>query len=343
MRALTKCPEVELILAVNTSKGLIRYLQTVRTLLKVKYSNNPDAFILGFRGHELFWLVRLLVWGKPLIFDALMSPYAALRYENKSGFLGRLLAPFIRWLESSALARSDLILTDTQLHIDYFVQEFGLPAEKIMAVPVGAEENLTNELVDEKQSDVFTVLFYGSFLPLHGVETIIRAASLLKTLPIRFDFIGGNKMQIKQLHALCRQWGVRQYTHRIWVPFDQLVSTEIPKADLCLGGPFGDTPQARRVITTKTSQCLALAKPVVVGAINEDIGLEDKVNCLLVEQDRPEALAGAIRWGYEHRQSLDILGSQGQMLYRRRLSLEVIASRLKKAINQLITERRLES
>jgi len=337
-----RCPRIELFLAVNISKGFARYFQTVWALLKIRFTKNPDVYILGFRGHELFWLVRMLVWRKPLIFDALMSPSAALQYENKSGRLGRFFAPFARWLESAILDHSDLVITDTQLHADYFVQEFGLAPGKIVSVPVGAEENTINEPAEGLQTRRFSVLFYGSFLSLHGVEVIVHAASLLQALPIRFDFIGGNEAQIKQLHALCRQKGVRQYTHRVWVTFDQLVRTEIPNAGLCLGGPFGDTPQARRVITTKTYQCLALAKPVVIGSIAEKTGFVDKVNCLLVEQGCPEALAKAIAWGYEHKGHLSELGVRGQALYQDRLSLKIITAQLEKAIDQVISSREQE-
>lgn len=339
MAALMRCDGIELIPAVNTRKGLFRYFETLWAVLKVKHTKEPDVYILGFRGHEIFWLIRLLVWRKPLIFDALMSPYAALRYENKSGRFGRVLAPVVWWLESSALAHSDLLLTDTQLHVDYFVQAFGLNVDKFIAVPVGAEEAVVENALLAKPDRLFTVLFYGSFLPLHGVEIIVLAAALLKELPIRFEFIGGNKAQIKQFHSLCQQKGVQKYTHRAWVPFDQLIHAEIPNADLCLGGPFGDTPQARRVITTKTSQCLALAKTVVIGAIAEKKGFEDKVNCLLVEQGDPEALAKAICWGFEHKEQLNELGRRGHELYQERLSLKVIAVRLEKAIDQIIIER----
>jgi len=332
MAALKRHPGIELIPAVNKSKGAGRYFQTVWALLKVRYKKNPDIYILGFRGHELFWLVRVLVWRNPLIFDALMSPYAALRYENKSGRLGRVLAPIVRWIESTALKHSDMLITDTQLHVDYFVQEFGVSRGGILSVPVGADEVAIKEPSEAKPDGIFTVLFYGSFLPLHGVEVIIRAASFLQELPIRFDFIGGNKAQIKQLHKLCLGLGVHVYTHRAWVPFDQLVHTEIPNADLCLGGPFGNTPQARRVVTTKTSQCLALAKPVVIGVIDEDVGLEDKVNCLLVNQGSASSLADAILWGYEHNNRLNDIGARGQTLYQQRLSNKVILEQMEKVL-----------
>lgn len=335
--ALSRCVGFEIILATNTSKGVLRYLQTAIALIKAKIQKKPDIYILGFRGHEIFWLIRWITKGKPLIFDALMSPYAALKFENKSGRIGNILAPIVRVLETQALKKSDVVLTDTRLHQDFYKQQFAVAESKIFALPVGAQEAGIKEAPCKSHPNHFTVLFYGSFLPLHGVDVIVQAAGLLRAYPIHFQFIGGKPKQLAQLHDLCRTHQVTRYQHRLWVPFEQLIKQEIHQASLCLGGPFGNTPQAQRVITTKTSQCLALGRPTVVGEINEAIGFKDKVNCLLVAQGDPQALADSIRWCFDNAQKLTEIGQKGQALYQDTLSVPVIAKQLEAIIKQAIT------
>jgi glycosyltransferase involved in cell wall biosynthesis len=337
VRAMGECGDIELFEARNHSTGLRRYFETWATLLRLKRKHKPDLYVLGFRGHEMFWPVRWLSLGKPLVFDALMSPSAALGEEKKAGMLGQLFAPVMRWLELGILRNADLVLTDTQQHVDFYVQQFGLPRSKLLAVPVGAAELPigADKQMRHSGDDGFSVLFYGSMLPLHGVDVIVAAAAQLKDLPIRFDFIGGSAKQTRHLRQLCARHDITQYTHRNWVPLDELVSKEIPCADLCLGGPFGGTPQARRVITSKTSQALALGKVTVIGAIDEDIGLRDKHNCLLVPQANPQALAAALRWAFEKRSELPEIGMRGQVLYREKLSVHVIAQRLCLALRTL--------
>lgn len=331
--ALAGSDDVQLVLAVNCSRGIRRYWETLRALLHARRQFDPDVYILGFRGHELAWLVRWLTRRKPLVIDALMSPYAAMAEEGKLGMPGRLVAPLWRRYEAAILHAADAVLTDTQLHADFLQARFRIPARKIFVIPVGAVEH--EELPEnssltatESHHPAFRVLFYGSFLPLHGVDTIVDAAARVGDLPVEFDFIGGTPTQARQLHALCATRGVRRYRHRDWVPFDQLLQHDIPRADLCLGGPFGNTPQARRVVTGKTSQCLALGKPTVVGRIDEDWGFVHKVNCLLVEQGDAAQLATAIRWSHGHPAELAAIGQRGQLLYARRLSTAVIVQRL---------------
>jgi len=338
LKALRACPNVKLSVARNTRTGIGRYIETWRALRRLRIRSAPDVYVLGFRGHEFFWPLRWLSEGKPLLFDALMSPYAALRDERKGNLARRVLARLLYPIERSAMRHADLVLTDTQLHVDFYARTFGLPVQHFFALPVGAVELATNaEVSPQGGHKPFSVLFYGSFLPLHGMAVIIAAAALLTDLPIQFDFIGGSKAQARSLRDLCEASGVTNFTYRRWVELDQLLHKDIPNADLCLGGPFGDTPQARRVITTKTSQCLALGKATVIGEIDEDYGFVDRSNCLLVPQADAGALAASIRWSFENRALLPELGARGRDAYQERLSISVIATHLQSALTRLAT------
>jgi glycosyltransferase involved in cell wall biosynthesis len=336
LEALRACPNVKLSIARNARPGIGRYIETWRALRRLRTCSAPDVYVLGFRGHEFFWPLRWLSEGKPLLFDALMSPYAALRDERTDNLVRRILAWLLYPLERSTMRHADLVLTDTQLHVDFYARTFGLPVQHLFALPVGAIELATNVVVSpQRDHKPFSVLFYGSFLPLHGMAVIVAAAALLTDLPIQFDFIGGSKAQARGLRDLCKASGVTNFTYRRWVELDQLLLKDIPNADLCLGGPFGDTPQARRVITTKTSQCLALGKATVIGEIDEDYGFVDRRNCLLVPQGDAGALAASIRWSFENRALLPELGARGRDAYQERLSISVIATHLQAALTQL--------
>jgi glycosyltransferase involved in cell wall biosynthesis len=325
---LAAAEEVELTLAFNHSAGLARYWETIRALLRARRQTDPQVYVLAFRGHEIAWLVRWLATGKPLVFDALMSPYSAFTDESKHGRLGRWVARFWRRFERGLLHSADVVLTDTAAHALYYQSEFGIPAAKLLQVPVGAVERFNSPPTRASADAPLRVLFYGSFLPLHGINVILEAAARVADLPIDFHFIGGNQAQVAQFTKYSASLGVQRYTHRRWVAFDELLEREIPAADLCLGGPFGGTPQACRVVTGKTQQSLALGKATVIGNIPEEMGFVDKVNCLLVEQNNPEALGLAIRWAHENRDALSVIGQAGHDLYARRFSTRTISEQL---------------
>lgn len=336
LAALRSGNGIEVVVARNQHTGMRRYFETWKALRQLRTKCAPDIYVLGFRGHEIFWPIRWLTRGKPLIFDAMMSPYAALRDEHSGSLVRRCFAALIYHFERMMLRRADLVLTDTRLHSEFYARTFALPLQHFYAVPVGAIELKTvTKASAPNEDDAFSVLFYGSFLPLHGVHIIVDAAAQLVDLPIRFDFIGGNKSQATRLHHHCQTLGVTNFTYRRWVPFEELLEHAIPEADLCLGGPFGGSPQARRVVTGKTSQCLALGKATVIGRINENYGFTDRLNCLVVEQSHAGALAETIRWAYDNRARLPEIGAKGRALYAKRLSTEVIATRLASALQRL--------
>lgn len=344
LRALRETAGIEVFEAINHSTNAARYYETFRKVREIKQQFDPDVYVLGFRGHEFYWVLRHLVGKKPIILDALMSPYASLSRERKHGEIGAIAAMGWKSIESSVLKDADLVLTDTLAHCKLFEHEFSVASSKLLPIPVGAEEpepchEQPSREAECRPKPLMTALFYGSFLPLHGVDIILEAASRLRDLPIRFDFIGGDSRQSSKLVATCAKLGITRYTHQQWMEFDELINTAIPDADICLGGPFGNTDQARRVITGKTSQCLALGKPTIIGEIDEKHGFVDKEHCLLVPQGNPEALAEALRWAYSHREQLVVIGEQGRAIYAERLSIKVIGHRLGKAICDLVPNR----
>ena len=85
---LASVDSVSLALAMNRSAGIGRYREAIRDLLRIRRELDPDIYILAFRGHEIAWLVRWLTRGRLFVFDAMMSPYAALAVERIFGLAG---------------------------------------------------------------------------------------------------------------------------------------------------------------------------------------------------------------------------------------------------------------
>jgi len=339
--ALKSLPEIELIEARNTRPGLLRYVETLLRLFLARLSKEPDCYILGFRGHEFFWLIRLLTLGKPLILDQMMSPYDSLTRERKMISVGGLLDRVLYSYERFALRKADLILTDTSLHQDYLSRLFGIPSKKIHPVCMGADESIfcppPSDRKQQSREGFFRCLFYGSFLPLHGMDVILKAAALLREEPVHFEIIGGKGKALRNFQILGRQLGIKKLSHECWVDYERLPE-RIADADLCLAGPFGGTGQAKRIITGKAFQCLAMGKPVVIGEITADEGMQNRVNCLIVKQGNAKELAEAIRWGLHNQEALAAIGRRGRDLYEDRFSLPRIRDELRESLRCLFPD-----
>jgi len=374
--SLRKIPEYEIVTAINTRRGILRFVETLLKLLWVRFAENPDIYILGFRGQEIFTPVRLLTLGKPLIYDHFVCGYDSIVNESKFEWLKisekSILAKLLWWAEKTILNNADFILEDTKLHEDLAIKLFGIDPNKIDYVFVGTDEgkfknlgieelrngkefgNLEREELRNNEpclhasmppclhasmppSHHFTIFYYGDFHLLHGFEYIFETAKKLRDLPIYFT-VGVGKAKGKRAREFLRQVDAEnlpnfEYLH--WIPFEKLPDY-IRDADLCLGGPFGGTGQARRVIGGKTFQFLAMGKTTVIGKLDWDVGFRDKENCLLVDQADASQLEDAILWAYNNQGRLGEIGRKGRELYDRQFSNKEIAKKLKTIIEGLM-------
>lgn len=321
---------------INRKTGWWRYIEALSKLALVRLTQRPDFYILGFRGYETYWPVRLLTWGKPLILDHMMSPYDSLLHEKKRVKPGGLVDKLIYHYERGILRNASGVLTDTINHQRFFAQLFRLDESRFHPVYVSADENLFRPVPTIRKKSRFQIFFYGSFLPLHGVRHVLSAATLLRDLPVEFHLVGGHKTDLNQFHRQISRMKLANVVHTPWIEYYELPNA-IAQADLCLGGPFGNTGQAQRIITGKTYQFLAMAKPTVVGRIEPNQGFVDKHNCLLVPQADAQALANAIRWAFSNQDALADIATQGHALYQERFSTYQISQTLKDVIHEILS------
>lgn len=246
-------------------------IRHIRLFFKLITQYRPhDVIFVGFYGYLLVFLARLLS-RRPLVFDAYLSTYNTLCFDRKRFAPHSLVGRMAFWLDKLACQLADVVILDTRAHLGYFVDTYQLPPEKFAVLYLGCDEELFFPR-KERKSDSFTVFYYGSFLPLQGIEYIVRAASLL--LPEReivFE-IAGHGMQYAEIRALAESLGCSNIKFVEWIPYTELPE-HIARASICLGGHFSDTTKAQNVISTKTYQFLAMAKPTIVGACqaNEEI------------------------------------------------------------------------
>lgn len=315
----------------NTSTGVKRYFETLWRLTKVRFTKNPDVYVLTFRGYETLPLVRLITAGKKLLYDEFINPLEWFAYEHHKFAPDSLPAKVMRGVFRWYGRRSALILTDTQSHADFSADLMQLPIDHYAAIPVGTDE-LTFKPAKPKKHAGFRVLYYGNMLPLHGVEYVLDAAVQLASRDdITFHLVGGKK-PTEDLIEQAKAAGAH-IDYDKWVDYGKLPEV-FAKTDLCLGGPFGGTVQSQFVVTGKTYQFMAAARPAVVGENHETHIFKDKKDALVVPQADAEALKDTILWAANHPDELAKIGEAGRALYEAKFSSQQIAADLKRLFRQ---------
>ncbi|MCA9921174.1 MAG: glycosyltransferase, partial [Anaerolineales bacterium] len=142
-------------------------------------------------------------------------------------------------------------------------------------------------------NDYFRVLYYGTFIPLHGIETMLQAAALLQEHPsIQFDFYGDGQEKAKAEH-LAKELTLENVHFCGWIDKERLPD-EIAKSHICLG-VFGTTKQSRCTIQNKIWEGMMMQRPVITGdadTIREELTHQEHV--YLVERANPGALADGV-------------------------------------------------
>ncbi|HSX44676.1 MAG TPA: hypothetical protein VLF39_00990 [Candidatus Saccharimonadales bacterium] len=333
-RALALNQSIEITIIKNRQTNWLRYPEVMVKLIWLRLTQRPDIYVLTFRGYEILPFVKLLSWPRPLIYDEFVNPLEWLAEPRPEFWVKLIPKSLLKRFYRQLLNGCRYVLADTDVHADYSSKLLALPQEKFVALPVSTDENLFLRLGNEslKTTTKFSVFYYGNMLPLHGLEYVLAAAETLKDRPIEFRIIGGNQRTQMMIDKAVGQGANIKY--QSWVKFDKLPPI-IQQADLCLGGPFGNTNQAKYVITGKTYQFLASSKPTLVGNNLASDLFKDKNNCLKVPLADSHALVEAIIWAFDHPKQLNQIGKSGQKLYLVNFSNKILADKLNKLIKQL--------
>ncbi len=320
--AVKGLPWVKVFVIKNKHLGMLRYPEVAYKILRNRCIENPDTYLLTFRGYEMLPWLLLVATGKRVIFDEFINAFEWVAYEHKIFDPQSTLGKVFNAVYGFLLRHCDVILTDTDAHAAISSKLSAVPKHRYLSVPVSADEALFFPAEKKFQSSSFNVFFYGNVLPLHGINIMVDAALQLKNeLDINFIFIGGKpEHQTAIEHAI---YGGARIVYKKYVPLAELPAY-IYRASLCLGGPFGDTFQSQYVVTGKTYQFLAAGVPTVIGASQASGMFRDKENSLVVPQGDPYALATAILWAHQHPESLAAMGKAGRQLYEDAFSNQIV-------------------
>jgi glycosyltransferase involved in cell wall biosynthesis len=311
-----------------------RSLQIALRALPRLAAQRYDLIFVGFYGHLLMLLVGQLS-RIPIVFDAFLSTYDTLCFDRRICAPNSASGRLAFWLDQTTSRRADRVLLDTDLHADYFHATFGTLRERLCALPVGCNESLFYPRPMAKRDNTTHVLFYTTYLPLHGVDTVIRAAAQLRgERDLRFTLLGAGP-GLAEARRLTDNQQAYNVTFAPPVPIKTLPDY-IAVADIVLGGHFGTSAKANRVIPGKLYQILALGRPLIAGdtPANRTL-LAEGIQARLCNPADPDALATILLQLHRDPEQRARLGAAGRALYLQRCSEAVITEQLRTLIAEV--------
>jgi len=258
-----------------------------------------EVVMVGYLGQ----LDVLVLWpfaklrGVKLVWDAFLSLHDTVVNDRKLCRPASITARLLYWWEWLACRAADRVILDTRAHAAFFERHYRLAPGKTGSVFVGVEPEKfqpSKSQGHQEASRPLSVLFYGQYIPLHGIPIIVEAARLLEDVAVEFTLVGSGQEQAL-VEEMLEAHPLPSLRCIAWVEYERLHQL-IDGADLCLG-IFGDSDKAGRVIPNKVFQVLQSEKPLITRnskAIRELLhpGIP---GIFLIEPASPQALARVIR------------------------------------------------
>lgn len=283
----------EVLIIGSTSSSYVKRLITIFGKLITTSLKKYDEVFIGFAPQLVLPVCGWKFRNKKITIDFFISVYDTMVQDRKKIKNNSILARLIHWLDEVTLKKADRVIGDTKAHVAYFAEEFKIAKDKFEVLYLEADKEIYYPRKIEKKVELknkFVVLYFGTILPLQGVEVVLEAINHLKDKEDIFFWIIG---PLSGKEKIIENSSVRLDK---WLPQKELADA-IGMADLCLAGHFNpDIDKAERTIPGKAYIYNAMEKKIVLGdtKANRELFSEQEDKYYFVERGNAVALAQMI-------------------------------------------------
>ncbi|ACT95224.1 glycosyltransferase [Dyadobacter fermentans] len=241
-------------------------------------------------------------------------------------------------LDRNAILSSDRTIFLNGSEAEYYTRLLDIKLSdirySIVPLCVDARQKAANPFANGT-TDKLTICWWGSYIPLHGLDKIIEAAHLLSKIMSDFEFVlfGNDDEKAMPFRNKIRELGIENF-----VKIDnsksfhngQLEPFLVSRCDIALGG-FGDSEKAKNVFLNKVADAFAFGIPVLsmkTKAMDTLLSGDDIVIC----DNQPQAIVDAVTALKMDRERLKKIGENGYNRYLDTFSYEAFKSRVKGVI-----------
>lgn len=317
---------------------ILNYLSfTVSATIAALFGPKPDLVFVESQPLSLGLVAILMKWVRrvPYIYNI---PDLQIEVAKEMDFVGNsLILKISKYLEDFFMKQSWKISTVTEAFMTH-IHERGIEKNKITYLPNGADTNFLKPLFPNKKliskwnlGNKKVFLYVGTHAFYHGLEIIIKAASILKNnKDIIFLMIGNGPERERIIN-------MAESEH-----LDNIIFGESPyeeMADLysisyCSIASLKNIQVSKQMRLSKIFPSLSCAKPVIYAGIGEAADLLNKHECgLIVEPENPIKLSETILKLAEDKTLQTKLGESGRRLVEKDYSWHTIINRWSNQIN----------
>ncbi len=251
-------------------KSLIKYIYLLRKYVALP---NHNYVLISYPG--IFDLLILYpfakIKGAKIYWDTFISIYDTLILDRKRFPRKSLIAKVIYCIEKLSFHLCDCIFMDTTAHADATAKLFHIRRRKFFPLFVGIDSEfiISAQKIKNLQKpshrsndEKVKILFYGTYIPLHGIEIIVKAIEMLHNSGYNLSVtLIGDGQEKNRIFWMIKKKCLHGIKFKTWVDYHNL-PLQIYKHDICLG-IFGKSRKSHLVVPNKIYQMLCLGKCIV--------------------------------------------------------------------------------
>ncbi len=311
-------------------RRLLNYLSfTVSVAPRLLFTTRPDLVFVEAQPLTLAlpaWLLKVLR-GVPYVYntpDLQCEVAAEAKWIGAGWFIG-----LAKWLERFLMRQALSVTTVTHAFVRHFIEQRGIPPKAMSFLPNGADTDTLRPLPFDAgyarelgigARKVFT--YAGTHAHYQGLEVILEAAKRLQDRQDIVILMVGNGPVRQKLLEQARMERLENILFRD-SPFEEMPRLmSLTYASLVV---LKNIPASTKMRLSKAIPPLACGVPLIYAGLGEAADIVQREDCgLVVQPERPEELAAAIRELADAPERRDQMGRRGRALAEREFSWKLI-------------------
>ena len=291
-----------------------------------KIADADAVYLLPMASVNISEILVAKLLGKKIISEFYISKFDTLINDRQKIDSASLKAKVPLW-EDKILARASstlIFLNKSEANYYLKVIDEQRHLKKSIFIPLIAEKKprAVCPYLNDQQS-VPTLCWWGTYIPLHGLEKIIHAAAHLRErkMPVKMHLFGNSDEKAKPFNELIKSLNLEDLViidNTKHFSDDSLTDFLIENCDLAFGN-FGDSQKAKTVMVNKVVEASSMGLPVVsqkTEALQEYFSLDAIAYC----KPNPEEIADRIFDLMSDKKKAKLMGEKGLAIYNKNFS-----------------------
>jgi len=264
-------------------------------------------------------------------------------YPHLNKFPGKYIISPNKWRkkENEFILKADKIITVSPNFAENIIKKNNIETKKMVVVPNTVRQSfykdaIYSDIIKEKYSNKFVVLYLGDTNIRRGLQTAIRATELLSKKIANFKLvIVGQNTTDSILKEETKKLNLESFIDFEGWQDVSLFPSYIVASNICIS-PLYRSIQHNVAYANKIFQYMSFGKPILVSNATAQKEIVERVNSGLVHQEKnKDDFSSKVLELYQNKEKAEELGKKGKQFIENEFSWEVTSQALVKLYNEL--------